>query len=517
MKRLIALLASVIITAAAFSQAPESLSYQSVIRNAANDLVVSSGVGMRLSILQGSVSGSSVYVETQTPSTNINGLVSIEIGAGILVSGGFNTIDWSAGPYFIKTEIDPGGGGSYTVSGTSQLMSVPYALYAKTSGSSALGPQGETGADSMVPGPIGETGPQGDTGVAGPQGDTGTVGETGPQGDTGLAGPQGDTGTVGETGPQGETGVAGPQGDTGPIGETGPQGDTGTIGETGPQGLQGLGGANGLSAYELWLADGNTGDIADWISFLKGETGPQGLQGPGGANGLSAYELWLGAGNTGDIGAWLIDLRGDTGPQGPGGNNGTPGTNGTNGADGQGGVTNAGTGISVTGAGTSVSPYVVSLSTCGLSIGDTVQGGIIFYLDPSGCHGLVCALTDQSSGAPWYNGSYIDTRAYGSGLFEGKYNTKVINWSQGGSTSAAAICAAYTGGSFNDWYLPSIEELNKMYLNLHQQGLGGFANITYWSSTEVGDYSAWRQDFYNGGQSIGTKNGTKYVRAVRAF
>ena len=59
-----------------------------------------------------------------------------------------------------------------------------------------------------------------------------------------------------------------------------------------------------------------------------------------------------------------------------------------------------------------------STSTCGLSIGDTVQGGIIFYLDPSGCHGLVCALTDQSSGAPWYNGSYIDTRAYGSGLFE---------------------------------------------------------------------------------------------------
>ncbi|MEZ7940117.1 MAG: hypothetical protein QMB87_02050, partial [Flavobacteriales bacterium] len=127
MKKLIALLAAVIITAAAFSQAPESMSYQSVIRNAANDLVVSSGVGMRLSILQGSLSGDPVYVETQTPTTNINGLVSIEIGDGTLVSGGFDTIVWSAGPYFIKTETDPNGGSSYTISGTSQLMSVPYA------------------------------------------------------------------------------------------------------------------------------------------------------------------------------------------------------------------------------------------------------------------------------------------------------------------------------------------------------------------------------------------------------
>ena len=176
MKNLIALLAAVIITAAAFSQAPESMSYQSVIRNAANELVVSSSVGMRLSILQGSVSGGAVYVETQTPSTNINGLVSIQIGAGTLVSGGFNTIDWSVGPYFIKTEIDPDGGDSYAISGTSQLMSVPYALYAKTSGSSIPGPQGETGAE-------GAQGPQGQVGATGPQGEQGVQGPAGTSGD----------------------------------------------------------------------------------------------------------------------------------------------------------------------------------------------------------------------------------------------------------------------------------------------------------------------------------------------
>jgi hypothetical protein len=136
---------------------------------------------------------------------------------------------------------------------------------------------------------------------------------------------------------------------------------------------------------------------------------------------------------------------------------------------------------------------------------------------------LVCALTDQSSVTGWYNGSYMDTRAYGSGLFEGKYNTKMINWEQGGSTSAAAICAAYTGGFFNDWYLPSIEELNKMYLNIGQGNalglgnIGGFANYYYWSSTEIDDYSAWYQNFYDGYQSIGSKFIYVNVRAVRAF
>jgi len=217
------------------------------------------------------------------------------------------------------------------------------------------------------------------------------------------------------------------------------------------------------------------------------------------------------------------------GPQGlqgvPGndGQDGQDGTNGVDGVDGQGGITNAGTGISVTGAGTSVSPYVVSTSTCGLSIGDTTQGGIIFYLDPSGCHGLVCALTDQSSGTAWYNGSYMDTRAYGSGLFEGKYNTKMINWEQGGSTSAAAICAAYTGGFFNDWYLPSNEELNKMYLNIGQGNalglgnIGGFASNYYWSSTEFDDGLAWKQSFLNGNQFNYPKSSNYFVRAVRAF
>ena len=88
-------------------------------------------VGMQISILQGSASGISVYKETQSPSTNANGLVSIAIGEGS-TNDDFSSIDWADGPYFVKTETDPTGGSNYTISGTSQLLSVPYAMHAKT-------------------------------------------------------------------------------------------------------------------------------------------------------------------------------------------------------------------------------------------------------------------------------------------------------------------------------------------------------------------------------------------------
>ena len=133
MRKLFTLFIAVFTITSLWAQAPQKMSYQAVIRQASGDLVVSSTLGMRISILQSSALGSSVYIETQAPSTNANGLVSIEIGTGSVVSGTFSSIDWSNGPYFIKTEIDPAGGTDYSaIVGTSQLMSVPYALYAKT-------------------------------------------------------------------------------------------------------------------------------------------------------------------------------------------------------------------------------------------------------------------------------------------------------------------------------------------------------------------------------------------------
>jgi hypothetical protein len=133
MRTLFILSVAVLLTATLWAQSPEKMSYQAVIRNSSNALVTNTQVGMQISILQGSASGTAVYVETQTPTSNDNGLVSVEIGNGTVVSGNFTTIDWANGPYFIKTETAVEAPlTTYTITGTSQLLSVPYALHAKT-------------------------------------------------------------------------------------------------------------------------------------------------------------------------------------------------------------------------------------------------------------------------------------------------------------------------------------------------------------------------------------------------
>ena len=134
-KSIILTLANLLIITSIFAQTPQKMSYQAVVRDSASALVVNSQVGMRISILQSSASGTVVYTETQTPATNANGLVSIEIGGG----AAFGLINWANGPYFIKTETDPTGGTSYNISGVSQLLNVPYALHAKTAETVANG------------------------------------------------------------------------------------------------------------------------------------------------------------------------------------------------------------------------------------------------------------------------------------------------------------------------------------------------------------------------------------------
>jgi len=140
MKKVYTFLAAVLLTASVFAQSPEKMSYQAVIRDASDILVTDTQIGMQISILQGSTSGTAVYVETQEPTTNTNGLVSLEIGAGTVVSGDFATIDWANGPYFIKTETAVEAPlTTYTITGTSQLLSVPYALYAANAGTATGG------------------------------------------------------------------------------------------------------------------------------------------------------------------------------------------------------------------------------------------------------------------------------------------------------------------------------------------------------------------------------------------
>ena len=325
MKRiLLSLVAIATISLTSFGQAPEGFKYQAVIRDAGNLILNNQTVGMRLTIQQGSIGGVTAYSETFSVTSNAYGLVNLEIGTGT-TSYDFTNIDWSVGPYFMETAVDITGGTSYTVMGTSQLMSVPYALYAKTSGNGAgpVGPQGLAGNDGV----------DGIDGAQGIQGNDGAVGATGPQG------PAGNDGAAGATGANGTTGLTGPVGPQGPIGLTGAQGiqglsgTNGAPGATGPQGPAGVNGLDGASG-----ATGSQGQIG-----LTGPAGPQGATGLTGAQGP--------AGNDGAIGAQGIQgLTGATGIQGPAGN------------DGQGGVTAAGSNVTITGTGTSGDPYVVNAS-----------------------------------------------------------------------------------------------------------------------------------------------------------
>ena len=636
MKRiLLSLVAIATISLSSFGQAPEGFKYQAVVRDAGNLILNNQAVGMQLTIQQGSIGGTAVYTETFIPTSNAYGLVNIEIGSGNTTDD-FSTIDWSAGPYFIETAIDATGGTTYVVMGTSQLMSVPYALYAKTSGNGQgpqgiqgpagvdgtngtngidgvdgatgsqgqqgqQGPQGLTGATGSqgatgpqgtqgltgATGSQGATGPQGPAGPQGSQGLTGATGSqgaTGPQGTQGLTGATGATGSQGATGPQGTqglTGATGSQGATGPQGPAGPQGSQGLTGATGPQGAdgatgpQGADGATGPQGADGAIgpqgADGAIGpqgaDGATGPQGADGATGPQGADGatgPQGATGLTGAQgpngLTGPVGVTGAVGAdgtngtdgvdgidgaagatgaqgpigltgatGSVGATGATGPQGSAGANGldgAPGATGPQGPAGQGGVTTAGTGINVTGAGTVASPYVVSTtSPCGLAIGQTYQGGIIFYLDASGCHGLISAPTNQSTVIQWNSGSNTDTYASGSGLFDGDGNCYRIRRSQGdcANCNAAELCLDLTLGGYSDWYLPSKYELNLMYRNIGQGNALGLGNVGvfpdyyYWSSTEIGYDLAWVQYFGSGSQLGLNKDNFGNVRAIRAF
>lgn len=151
MMRKVLLLMASLATFSGWSQAPPRMSFQAVIRDAGQALVTGTTVGVRLSVLQGSAQGPAVYEESHQPVTNANGLATMELGGGAVQSGSIGSIDWSQGPYFLRQEVDPLGGTAYTISGTSELLSVPYALHAANN----------------LPGPPGPPGPPGMPGASG--------------------------------------------------------------------------------------------------------------------------------------------------------------------------------------------------------------------------------------------------------------------------------------------------------------------------------------------------------------
>lgn len=404
MKKVFTFLAAVLLTAPVWAQSPEKMSYQAVIRNSSEALVTNTTVGMQISILQGSATGTAVYVETQTPTTNANGLVSIEIGAGTVVSGTFASIDWANGPYFIKTETDPTGGTTYTITGTSQLLSVPYALHAKT-------------AESI-------------------------------------------TGGITETDP---IFIASP--------------------------------ANGIT----------TSDITNWNNKLDTEV-----------DGSVTNEIQI------------LSISNDTIYLSNGGFVKLPAVDGSE------TKVTAGSNVTITGSGTTASPYVINASSGSAAhyVGELYGGGVVFWVDQTGQHGLIVSMIDLSTGQAWSNitDQLIGTTAQSD--WDGNSNTTAITGQSGHTSSAAKLCADYTNadygtGTYSDWYLPSRGELNDLWNNLKavQKALDSDGNSSttaiaknyYWSSSEYNSIYAWYFTFGYGFTNSNDKYYTYYVRAVRAF
>lgn len=292
-----------------YAQAPARMNYQAVIRDGAEKLLINSTIGMRIQIRQQSANGTIVYGEHHNITTNKNGLATLIIGSGQILTGSFSGIDWANGPYYIQAETDVNGGTNYTISGTNELLSVPFALHAANGGvPGPAGPQGPSGAQ----GPIGPQGVKGNDGtgvkivgsvntindlnanysggigdmfitqndgqghvwdgskwiavgqIKGPAGPQGIAGPTGPQG------PKGDQGIQGIAGPQGNQGPQGVKGDPGAQGIAGPKGDAGVQGPIGPQGPAGTYNAgNGISiaANVISATDASTTNELQTISL----------------------------------------------------------------------------------------------------------------------------------------------------------------------------------------------------------------------------------------------------------
>ena len=157
-------------------------------------------------------------------------------------------------------------------------------------------------------------------------------------------------------------------------------------------------------------------------------------------------------------------------------------------------------------------PIPTTIYTLGQSFG----GGYIFYIDDTGLHGLIVAPSDQSVSAPWGN-IVMSTNATGMVVGTGQTNTTAIIAAQGPGYYAANICDSLVLNGYSDWFLPSHDELNLVYLQKKETTIWGFSLYGYWSSSENGNISAWFQSLSSGSILSSNKDFKYYVRAVRAF
>jgi hypothetical protein len=540
MKKLITLFIAILSTYSLFAQAPQRMTYQAVIRNTSGNLVVSAPIKMRISILQGSATGTSVYSELHNPTTNANGLVTIEIGGGTSPQGTFSSINWGSGTYFLKTEADPANGTNYSIVGTSQLLSVPYALQANNAGNGfkSISDNGDTlylsngqkfirgtGSNNLVLPTITTKA------VAGITSNSATFGGT-------ISNANGnqimEKGIVYSTSPN-------PTLNAQRIIIGSGIGTFDTITSMSFNYAHFLQPNTKYFVRAYAITENNISAYGNEVTFSTAALTPPAIV--TNVTGITSNSATFGGNITSSNGNLILE-RGFAYSTIP-----NPTIDPTMYPY----MTLLGRIFMGSGIGTFDSvlslgyeyTHLLNQNTTyyvrayaytengnvsygnevifkTLSIGQTGPGGGIVFFDKGNTIGgwryLEAAPNDQSTGIGWgCNGISIPGTKLSVG--SGEANTGLIVAGCNEASYAAKLCDNLTIGGQSDWFLPSIDEINLMYNNLHQNSKGNFSTQSaYWSSTEAGDSNA-SFFYFNSGEAYNflQKDYKFYVRAVRAF
>jgi hypothetical protein len=412
---------------------PNAFNYSAVARNAAGQPIATATIGIQITILKTSPTGASQYSENHFVNTDAFGLFNLVIGAGAIQSGSMATIDWSTDNYYLKVGMDATGGKNFLTMGTTQLLSVPYAMYAKSAGSVSGG-----------------------SGI--------TITSVSLAGDT-LYLSNGQTFVAG--GKSGSSAM--------PIITTnavkGITSNSATFGGT-------ISNANGNQIMERGIVYSTSPNPT--LGSNKIVIG----------NGIGTFDTISGLGyeyvhllkpnSTYYVRAYAVTEN-------------------------------------------NISAYGNEVSFTTLSVGQTGQGGGIVFFNKGNTNGgwqyLESAISDQSTGIAWgCHGTSISGTQPTVG--SGEANTGLIVKGCNVASFAAKLCDNLTLGGQSDWFLPSRDELNLMFKNMHQNGQGKFntsASFRYWCSTEEYSKTVWSYSFLYEGDSSTYKSDSHYVRAVRAF